>query len=56
MSILYEKVKRTVTVGRNPGQKYLAKVYVPSTIDEKQVALYIMLSYKGHVCLRGRKL
>lgn len=38
MSILYEKVKRTVTVGRNPGQKYLAKVYVPSTIDEKQVA------------------
>ena len=35
---LYSRVKRTVTTGRNPGQKYLAVLFAPSSIDENQIA------------------
>ena len=38
MSVLYSRVKRTVTTGRNPGQKYLAVLFAPSSIDENQIA------------------
>ena len=38
MSVLYSRVKRTVTTGRNPGQKYLAVCWTASTIDENQLA------------------
>ncbi len=38
MSVLYSICKQTVTTGHNPGQKYLAKVFSPSSIDENQLA------------------
>ena len=38
MSVLYSRVKQTITTGATPGQKYLAKVFVPTKVNEQQVA------------------
>lgn len=38
MAVLYSRVKRTVTTGATPGQKYLAVLFAPSSIDEDQIA------------------
>lgn len=38
MAVLYSRVKRTVTTGRNPGQKYLAVLFAPSTVSTMQIA------------------
>ncbi|MEE1272775.1 MAG: hypothetical protein UHM19_08295 [Bacteroidales bacterium] len=38
MAVLYSRVKRTVTTGRNPGTKYLAVLFAPQTVSTRQVA------------------
>jgi len=37
MAIEYVKVKRTITVGRNPGEKFQARIKRGQTIDEKDL-------------------
>lgn len=38
MAVLYSRVKRTITTGAAPGQKYLAVLFAPQTVDTMQVA------------------
>lgn len=38
MAVLYSRVKRTITTGATPGQKYLATLFAPTTVDTKHVA------------------
>jgi predicted histone-like DNA-binding protein len=38
MAVEYVKVKRTVSVGNEPGEKYLARIYRGSDVELEQIA------------------